>query len=273
MSNANHLFPELSRSKISIIVPVFNEARNIVDNLDLLISEIEEYFPRFEILVVSDGSTDETNLRVFSFRHPDVKLIVVEKNMGKGHAVRSGFKRAVGEYILFIDGGMELHPREIKIFVGLMALYQADIVIGSKRHPQSNVDYPWYRKFLSLMFQIVIRNIFYVDVTDTQVGIKLFRRQVIDAILPHLEINRYGFDLELLCLARTFGYGKVLEAPVRLDYFDRNNRNLLKDLYHVLRVGFSLLGDTWALYRRLKRFNATEIKNEVKGGKTESAAQ
>lgn len=251
MAVNQHLFPELSDSLLSIIVPVFNEANKIIDNLDLLITEIEEYFPRFEILVVSDGSTDETNLRVFSFRHPDIKLVVVEKNKGKGHAVRTGFSRAKGDYILFIDGGMELHPREIKIFVGLMSLYQADIVIGSKRHPQSDVEYPWYRKFLSYMFQLLVRALFAVDVTDTQVGIKLFRRQVIEAILPNLRIDRYGFDLEILCLAKAYGFGKMLEAPVRLDYFGQSQRYLLRDLAHVFRVGFSLLGDTWRLYRRL----------------------
>jgi glycosyltransferase involved in cell wall biosynthesis len=247
------LFPELSNSFLSIIVPVFNEEHKIIDNLDLLIGEIEEYFTKFEILVVSDGSTDETNLRVFSFRHPDVKLIVVEKNKGKGHAVRTGFSRAKGDFILFIDGGMELHPREIKIFVGLMSLYEADIVIGSKRHPQSDVEYPWYRKFLSYIYQVLVRFLFSVDVTDTQVGIKLFRREVIDAILPNLRIDRYGFDLEILSLAKIYGYGKMLEAPVRLDYFGQGKRFLLKDLAHVFRIGLNLLGDTWNLYRRLSR--------------------
>lgn len=232
---------------------MFNEANNIVDNLDLLINEIEEYVPRFEILVVSDGSTDETNLKVFSFRHPNVKLVVVGENLGKGNAVRTGFKRAEGDYILFIDGGMELHPREIKIFIGLMALYQADIVIGSKRHPQSNVVYPWYRKFLSYCFQILIHQLFRIDVTDTQVGLKLFRKPVIDAILPHLRIDRYGFDLEILCLAKAFGFGTMLEAPVRLDYFSRNQRFIATDLAHVLRVGLSLIRDTFKLARRLRQ--------------------
>lgn len=245
------LFSEISQSLVSIIVPVFNEGNNIVDNLDLLISEVEENFSRFEILVVSDGSTDQTNLKVISFRHPSLKLVVVEKNMGKGHAVRAGFKRAQGDYVLFIDGGMELHPREIRIFVGLLFLYQADIVIGSKRHPQSEVSYPWYRRFLSFLFQQLIRQLFYIDVTDTQVGIKIFRKPVIDAILPHLEVNRYGFDLEILSLAKIFGYGKVLEAPIRLDYFEKNQRAILKDVWHVVRVGTSLLKDTWQLHKRL----------------------
>lgn len=241
---------------ISIIVPVFNEAQQIIGNLDLLLSEIEEYFPKFEIIVVSDGSRDETNLKVLSFRHPDIKLVVVEKNTGKGHAVRSGFKRATGEYILFIDGGMELHPKEIKIFAGLMMLYEADIVIGSKRHPQSQIDYPLIRKILSFIYQGFVRFLFKVDVTDTQVGIKLFRRQVIDAILPYLQINRYGFDLEILSLAQMMGYGKVLEAPVRLDYFNKNQRFFLREIYHVFKVGLSLSSDTLQLYWRLRKIRA-----------------
>ncbi len=155
---------------------------------------------------------------------------------------------------------MELHPREIRIFVGLLFLYQADIVIGSKRHPQSEIYYPWYRRFLSYLFQLLIRQLFQIDVTDTQVGIKIFRKPVIDAILPHLEVNRYGFDLELLSLAKIFGFGKVLEAPIRLDYFDRNQRNVMRDLWHVVRVGLSLLSDTWLLYQRLAKLRKDGVK-------------
>lgn len=249
------MFRALAQSTVSIIVPVFNEGHSIINNLDLLIHEIEEYFPKFEILVVSDGSTDETNLKVFSFRHPDVRLVVVEKNAGKGNAVREGFKRAKGDYILFIDGGMELHPRDIHVFVGLMELYRADIVLGSKRHPQSNVVYPWYRKLLSYMFQVLIRQLFSIDITDTQVGLKLFRRGVIDAVLPYLEINRYGFDLEILCFAKAFGYGKMMEAPVRLDYFSRSQRFIVTDFSHVFRVGLSLLGDVIRLKRRMNQLS------------------
>jgi dolichol-phosphate mannosyltransferase len=253
------LFPDLQRSLLSVVVPVFNEERNIIDNLDLLITEIEEYFPKFEIIVVSDGSTDNTAFKVFSFRHPDIHLVVEGDNKGKGHSVRTGFARAKGDFVLFIDGGMELHPREIKVFAGLMSLYQADIILGSKRHPQSEVEYPWYRKFLSYLFQLLVRLLFQVDVTDTQVGIKLFRRPVIEAVLPHLQINRYGFDLEVLCLAKAFGFGRMLEAPVRLDYFNRNRRSMPKDMTHVFRVGMSLLADTWRLHRRLRRIRRAAV--------------
>lgn len=242
----------LKDSLLSVIVPVFNEEKNIIENLDLLIDEVESTFPHFEIIVVSDGSTDQTNWKVFSFKHPKLQLHIVEQNKGKGHAVRSGFRRAKGDFILFIDGGMELHPREIKIFVGLMDLYQADIVIGSKRHPQSEVYYPWYRKLLSWVFQKCVHQLFHVDVTDTQVGIKLFRRQVIEDVLPLLRIDRYGFDLEILSLATLKGHRRILEAPIRMDYFSRQNRNPFTDIPHVLRVGLSLLVDTWRLYMRLQ---------------------
>ncbi len=233
------------------------------DNLDLLLTEVEQYFEDFEIIVVSDGSTDTTNSQLNSFRHPQLKPIVVLKNTGKGNAVRAGFQKATGGYLLFIDGGMEIHPREVRIFMGLMSLYGCDIVIGSKRHPQSKVAYPMHRKFLSWVFQRLVRFLFHVDVTDSQVGIKLFRREVIDAILPHLEINRYGFDLELLTLAQRKGFDKVLEAPIRMDYFGRNQRMLPRELLHVFRVGYSLLKDTLHLYLRLRKLDGPQATYDL----------
>jgi len=244
---------DLENSKLSIIVPVFNEERRLHENLDLLINEVETYFKKFEIIVVSDGSTDETNLKLASFKHKDVRPLIINRNEGKGNAVRSGFKQATGDYVLFIDGGMEIHPREIRVFAGLMSLYQADIVVGSKRHPQSKIEYPLMRRMLSWCFQRLVRSFFQVDVTDTQVGIKLFRKEVIQAILPYLEVNRYGFDLELLSLAKVFGYGNMLEAPIRMDYFMKNDRVAGAELFHVWRIGYSLLRDTLKLYFRVRK--------------------
>lgn len=244
-------FISFKNTFISVVVPVFNEGDNIESNLRLLIAEIEPYFSNYEILIVSDGSTDATESRIQALKLEKVRLLAYEENKGKGYAVRNGFRLSKGDYIFFIDGGMELHPKELRIFLGLMALYDADIVIGSKRHPQSKVYYPFYRRILSRVFQGFIAKTFHVRVSDTQVGVKLFKREVVSSILPFLEINRYGFDLEILSLASLLGYTNVLEAPVQLDYFLKGERFIIKDLIHVIRVGIALLFDTYRLHRRL----------------------
>jgi glycosyltransferase involved in cell wall biosynthesis len=250
--DSTDIFASLRHRKLSVIVPVFNEEARIGSNLALLISEIEPFFEDYEILVVNDGSTDRTHDSLSKVSHPRVRALKLEKNQGKGSAVREGFRNASGDYVLFIDGGMELHPREIRIFLGLMQLYSADVVLGSKRHPQSQVQYPWIRRLLSAIYQRLIQRLFDLDVTDTQVGLKLFRRAVIDAVLPDLHVDRYGFDLEILALAKRRGFQLFLEAPIQLDYFSFNSRGAVKELGHVVRVGFTVLSDTLKLYRRLR---------------------
>ena len=262
-AESGELFNHLKASKLSVIVPVYNEADNITQNLGLLISEVEPHFSSYEILVIDDGSSDGTRQVLERYRHPKVHSIIFKKNMGKGYAVREGFRIAKGDYILFIDGGMELHPREIRIFLGLMELYNADVVVGSKRHPQSKVDYPAIRRILSYLYQKQIKALFGLDVTDTQVGLKLFRREVVEAVLPHLSIDRYGFDLEILALAKRRGFDKFLEAPIRLDYFSKNVRSPVLELAHIAKVGLTILKDTLQLYRRLQSLDRkAELQND-----------
>jgi glycosyltransferase involved in cell wall biosynthesis len=256
------------RSQLSVVVPVFNEVENIRASLELLLSEVEPHFSSYEILVVSDGSTDGTNQVLRDWQHPRVRPIIFERNRGKGFVVREGFRAATGTHILFIDGGMELHPREIRIFLGLMDLYQADVVIGSKRHPQSKVDYPTLRRVLSFVLQKIVKRLFDLDVTDTQVGLKLFRSQVIAAILPDLQLDRYGFDLEVLALARMHGFTQFLEAPIQLDYFSRNTRSTLAELVHVCRVGVDMVSDVWKLHRRIRKLKGRKaLSSESSPGK------
>jgi glycosyltransferase involved in cell wall biosynthesis len=243
----------VTQPSLSIIVPVFNEASNISDNIKLLTEELSKHYSSYDIYIISDGSTDDTNKIINTIEDKNLKLICLEENQGKGAAIRIGFSQCRGDFILFIDGGMELHPKEIKMFMGLMSLYSADMVIGSKRHPQSKVFYPWYRRFLSIVYQKFIRILFSINVTDTQVGIKLFKGELVRDILPYLEINQYGFDLEIICLANALGYHNILEAPIRLDYFLKNRRSTLIDIFHTVRVGRLLLFDTIKLYFKIKK--------------------
>jgi glycosyltransferase involved in cell wall biosynthesis len=127
------LFEEYENAFVSVVVPVFNEAPNVVENLYTLLDELELSFKNFEIIVISDGSTDGTSWEVFRFKSEHIRVRIFPENMGKGAVVREGFGEAKGDLHSFhIDGGMEIHPREIRIFIGLMLLYRCDICGGLK---------------------------------------------------------------------------------------------------------------------------------------------
>jgi glycosyltransferase involved in cell wall biosynthesis len=205
-------------TQLSVIVPAFREGRHIAQNLRRLLSELDRLGTSYEVIVVSDGNTDDTVLEAESVVSPNIKVVQYDVNMGKGYALRCGVSRSSGELITFIDADMELDPRYIKPFLGVMEGFDCDAVIGSKRHPMSNVHYPFFRRLQSLIYQILIRVLFQLKVRDTQTGLKLFKRRVLADVVPLLAIKRFAFDLELLVVARTLGYRKVMEAPVDLDY-------------------------------------------------------
>ena len=113
-------FKYFKNVSLSVIVPVYNEGYAFQENLDILLKEIGKFFKEFEIIVVNDGSTDVTNINNVDSLNSHVNIINLPINQGKGAAVRRGFTESNGDFILFIDGGMEIHPEEIKIFLGLM---------------------------------------------------------------------------------------------------------------------------------------------------------
>jgi hypothetical protein len=126
-----------------------------------------------------------------------------------------------------------------------MERYGADLVVGSKRHPRSEVRYPWTRKLLSLGYRLVIKSLFRLSVKDTQVGLKLIRRPVLEKALPLMEVTRYAFDLELMTIAKRHGF-RIIEAPIVLDFQKPFARLGLKDIY-VIFV------NTLSIFRRLRK--------------------
>lgn len=203
--------------KLSVIVPAYQESKNIYRNLSTLKKELEQLNRPYEVVVVCDGCSD-TFKEATKLDSDKVKVYHYEKNMGKGYALKYGVDRATGELVTFIDADMAIHPKEIDIFIKVMDIYDADIVIGSKRHPQSKVHYPLFRRFQSLMYQILIAILFQVNVKDTQTGLKLFKQEVLKKVLPRVLVKAYAFDLELLVVAHRLGYGRIIEAPVQINY-------------------------------------------------------
>jgi hypothetical protein len=149
---------------------------------------------------------------------PRVRALRYDRNMGKGYALRTGTAAATGRWVAWIDSDLDLDPTRIGDFLDRARREELDVVVGSKRHPDSEVAYPTRRRVYSWLYQQLVRLMFQLDVRDTQVGMKLFRREVLDEVMPVVLVKRYAFDLEVLAVARSFGFRRITEAPIRLDW-------------------------------------------------------
>ena len=127
-------------------------------------------------------------------------------------------KRAKGDYVMFIDSGFDIDPNGISMLLEHMEWYNADIIVGSKRHPASHVQYTWQRKLLSYGYYFFVKIFFGITVHDTQAGIKIFKRTVLERILPRLLEKRFAGDLEMLVVSKIVGFKRIFEAPIKLNY-------------------------------------------------------
>ncbi len=206
-----------STLELSVVLPCHNAGAGLRDVLRRLGRELEEV-GSYEVIVVSDGSTDATVSIAGEFEGNGVRTLQYPLRSGKGQALRIGLSEARGRYIAFLDADGDIDPEALRPFLTLMSLYEPDIVLGSKRHPLSEVRYPPLRRLLSWTYHLLGRLLFRVNVRDTQTGLKLIRRDVLAAVLPRMLEKRYAFDLELLVVARRLGFTRVFEAPVRIEY-------------------------------------------------------
>ena len=175
---------------------------------------------------------------------PRLTNVVLAQNQGKGAALRVGLAKGRGRYLGFIDADGDLDPILLDSFQTMVRLYSPDIILGSKRHPLSEVEYPFLRRVYSWGYQQVVRLGFRLNIKDTQTGIKLVRRDVLSAVLPRMLEKRFAFDLELFVIARRLGYKRFLEAPIRL-------RHQFTSTVSWRSVYRSLL-DTMAIWYRLR---------------------
>ena len=243
---------------LSVVTPVFNGAGFIAENVEIIRSEFAASGISYELIVVSDGSVDHTAERALAAGHPEVRVLHYDRNVGKGYAVKMGLLAARGDYVGFIDSDLDLHPAELPAFVEAMERHGLDAAIGSKRHPNSQVDYPARRRVYSWLYQQLIRVLFALDIRDTQVGVKLFRRELVDAVVPHLLVKRYAFDLELLAVANDSGFRRIRELPVRLDYgFSESGLD-------PLAVAQALV-DTAAIFYRLRILRYYRRRRQIVG--------
>ena len=204
--------------ELSLVLPAHRAAAFIEDNVRAIASTLEQLGSTFEIIVVSDGAEDDTAARVRDLGDPRVSVVAYAERQGKGFALCAGIAHARGRLVGWLDADLDVHPYAIVAACRLLAEEEVDVAVGSKRHPGSSVAYPVVRRVLSAGFQLLVRSALRVNVRDTQTGAKVFRREVLDTVVPLLLIKRYAFDLEVLAVAALFGFDRVAEVPIRLDY-------------------------------------------------------
>jgi glycosyltransferase involved in cell wall biosynthesis len=224
---------------ISVIMPAYNEGARIAESLRESTRALEG--SDYEVVVVDDGSTDGTfgAARDLARVNPRIKVVRIETNRGKGHAIRVGFSQTRGDVIVFLDADLDIPPSEIWTLCGVMERAGVDVVVGSKRHPQSEISASWVRRLVSRIYSRIVDILFQLPVRDTQTGIKLFRRHVLERVFPRTRIDRFGHDLELLVAVHRSGY-RIAEAPVVLSI--RHTRMPLA------RASFQVWLDTLRIY-------------------------
>ncbi len=200
--------------RLSIVIPAFNEARRLPAYLPAVAAFAATVEGGGEVLVVDDGSQDDTvaYVRAVAEANPGVRLLQLASNTGKGGAVRHGLAAARGELMLFTDADGSTPIAEAPKLLALAAA-GADLAIGTRRGPGQAAHRTWWRSLLGGIFWRVTRLIGIPAVSDTQCGFKLLTRACVRRLLPHLRENGWAFDVELLYLAGLM-HLRISETPV-----------------------------------------------------------
>lgn len=210
---------------LSIVIPAYNEARRLPKTLERIRAYLRDAVKRWgvegglvEIIVVDDGSTDGTRemAKTFADCLPNLRVLHHSPNRGKGYAVKRGMLAAQGRFRLFSDADLSTPIEELDKLLPFLLSGEAEIAIASRGLPQSQllVRQPWHREMLGRLFNLVVQVVATPGIWDTQCGFKLFYGEVAERLFFLQTLNGFAFDVEVLYLARKFGY-RVVEIPVR----------------------------------------------------------
>jgi glycosyltransferase involved in cell wall biosynthesis len=204
---------------LSVIVPAYNEEELLGQTIQQISSFLCARYPEHEIIVVNDGSTDSTSTIIESLRQrvPRLRSIDLPRNLGKGSAVRAGIRAAEGEWVVVADADLETPIDSLLEFFEVQSSTGAMVVIGSKRHPRSQVQYPLTRRILSRGYNSLVQLGFQLPLSDTQASFKLFHRNALNAVSSRLLVKRFAYDVELLSVLHRQGFA-ITEAPIRNEF-------------------------------------------------------
>lgn len=223
--------------KFSIVIPAYNERARIIATLEAVVEAVRAHAWSAEVIVVNDGSTDETAELVLAFaaKAPEVRLMQNPKNSGKGYSVRSGLLHANGEIVMFTDADLSAPIDEADRLFEAIA-QGADIAIGSRWLETSRQTHrqPLYRQVFGRVFNALTRMVMRLPYADTQCGFKAFTRNAAQTVFQLQTIERWGFDPEILFIARKRGF-RVVEVPVSWAHDARTRISYLRDGLQMLK--------------------------------------
>jgi glycosyltransferase involved in cell wall biosynthesis len=220
-------------SSISIVIPAYNEEKRLPTTL----RDVMEYlrsggWSRHEILVVNDGSSDGTSRVVEEFARscPEIRLLENPGNRGKGYSIRHGMMKAEGDWVLFTDSDLSAPIAELDKLLRAARERNAAIVIGSRALDRSLIDVhqSWFRETAGRIFNLLTRMLTGLKFHDTQCGFKLFESRAAKEAFGRQLIERWGFDVEVLFIARKLGF-KTVEVPVRWSHSEGTKVNMIRD--------------------------------------------
>ncbi|MDO9231635.1 MAG: glycosyltransferase [bacterium] len=227
----------MRNKKISVIIPCYNGGKFIRQNVEKINDHLENNFLDYEIIIVNDGSFDNTREEILQAKKNLPKLILVDNkiNSGKGHAVKSGILKSRYETVMFLDADLAIPIESLENFIE--ALNDGfDIAIASRFVPGLKVTKPvlWYRQFMEKIFRLLrmaITNNY--SIQDTQCGFKVFSRETAMKIFPLMTIDRFAFDAEVIFIAVKNGY-RIKELPIVLQNPTESSIRIYRDSFNML---------------------------------------
>lgn len=238
---------------ITVIIPAYNEERRLGNTLKKIIRYLKEGGFEYEIIVVDDGSKDNTVNIAQKFKA--VKVLKNKENKGKGYSVKRGVMESKKDLVLFSDSDLSTPIEELEKFIPYIKDH--DIIIGSRRMKDSDVrvKQPFYRTWAGKIFPIIVNIILVRNIRDTQCGFKLFKKDVAKKLFPMQRIFGFSFDAEILYLANKFKY-KIKEIPVVWINSGNSKLNLIKDSFRMFQELLKIkMNDKKGLYTRKGFYN------------------
>jgi glycosyltransferase involved in cell wall biosynthesis len=228
--------------EFSVVIPAFNEEETIAIAVSRIHQVMSNFNRFFEIIVVCDGDDDKSASALQHLSFSELTVINLEVNRGKGFALRTGASVARGHHLVFIDADLDLDAQRIPELIALYIEQDLDLIVGSKLHPRSLVHYPKTRRLMSYLYRKVIKRFFGLNVSDTQTGLKICKKNKYIAIQEKLFVDGFAFDLELICRFDEQNF-RIGEGPVTLNFQFKSTVNFQSIL--------KMIGSTYLIHKKL----------------------